>query len=393
MKKNNNIYMIVFIFSIMALIAIADTAKGVLTPIFISDFNVTNTKIGFMFSVCSLGYIIFTYFGGRLCEKMGQKNVFLLGIIFNILSLIIIAISKTYSTLVLGMFIMNIGIPFIAISVNTLIPVVFSSYQAVIMNITHCCFGVGATLASLIVGGMISFGSTWKTIYIGIAIVFCVILVYFMFIDIPTVKKAENQVKINSKKIFKDKYIYLYGIGLGSYVFAETNISNWFTNFLQENYNFNTGKSSMYLTMFLLLFTVGRLLGGFVAEKKGYFKSVQTSLVIAIILLISALAIGKNALILICISGLFFAITFPTIVLTIGKVFKENVAYVTGIIITFASFINMIMSFVMGRLNDLIGTSSAFYMIPISLIVSVIFVTIIDNRKKHTITEVGNMNG
>ncbi len=380
--------MIIFIFGIMALSAIADTTKGVLTPLFIEDFHVSNTSIGIMLAVCSLGYIIFTYFGGALCERIGQRKVFFLTII----SLLTIYASKNFMGLIIGMFIMNIGISFISISINTLIPIIFASFQAVIMNITHCCFGIGATLASFISGTIIASGSSWRNIYIGIAIAFIFVLIYFLFIDIPVVKRTDEVKKFNNRDVFKDKYVYLYGMALGTYVFAEMSTTNWLTNFLQQSYNFSSAKSSMYLTAFLFLFTIGRLVGGFIAEKKGYFKSVLISLFVAVLFFTVALIIGDGALILVCISGLFFAITFPTVVLTIGKVFKENSSYVTGVVITFSSFVNMIMNLIIGRLNDIIGTTSAFYIIPMSLMTSIIFITIIYKKKKYVLAEVGKKN-
>lgn len=64
----------------------------------------------------------------------------------------------------------------------------------------------------------------------------------------------------------------------------------------------------------------------------------------------------------------------------------------TWVVITFSSFINMIMNLVIGRLNDIIGTKNAFYIIPISLITSIIFITIIYKKKKYVLAEVGKIN-
>lgn len=49
-------------------------------------------------------------------------------------------------------------------------------------------------------------------------------------------------------------------------------------------------------------------------------------------------------MVIISVSGLFFSITFPTTVLTISKVFDKNVAYITGIVITSASLVGMILN-------------------------------------------------
>lgn len=40
-----------------------------------------------------------------------------------------------------------------------------------------------------------------------------------------------------------------------------------------------------------------------------------------------------------------FSIVYPTVVLTISKVYSTNSSYVTGIVVTLSSFVNMIISF------------------------------------------------
>ena len=50
---------------------------------------------------------------------------------------------------------------------------------------------------------------------------------------------------------------------------------------MQKNYNYNESKSSFYLALFFGIFTVGRLLGGFIVEKMGYLNTVLISLIIA----------------------------------------------------------------------------------------------------------------
>ncbi|WP_346892045.1 MFS transporter, partial [Clostridium sp. UBA3887] len=80
MKKNQSFAITIFIFIIMAVIAIVDNTKGIFVPVFKETFNTNNTSMGMLLSVCSLGYIIFTYIGGLLCEKFGQRNVICTGL-------------------------------------------------------------------------------------------------------------------------------------------------------------------------------------------------------------------------------------------------------------------------------------------------------------------------
>ena len=393
MRKTKNFSIIIVVFIIMAAIAVVDNTKGIFIPAFKESFNASNTSMGIMLSVCSLGYIIFTYIGGILCESLGQRKVILLGLGVIIGSTLIIASSNVYLVLLLGMFLLNMGIAFGCIAINTLIPALFVAIQAIMMNIAHCSYGFGSTLGQFTIGKILDFGIGWRNIFYGISLIFVIVLVVFLMIKIPNVEtnNKKNNERINQKEIFKEKYVYIYIFALGAYIFAEMGMSNWIVNFLMESYGFKSSTGATFLSVFFLLLTIGRLFGGFVAEKFGYLQSVITSMGIAIALLIIALVIGDKALVLICVTGLFFAITYPTIVATISKVFKENTSYITGVILTGASSISMILNLLMGRLNDVIGTTRTFYLIPTSLTVSMIFVIII-YKGKHNLLQRGGKN-
>lgn len=380
MEKRKNLSTLIFIFITMVLVAVADNVKGVLVPAFKESFNITNSNIGDIFLIGSIGYVLFTYLGGILCEKIGQKKTYGLGFLSVILSAVLFYISTSYTMLLLCIFILNIGIALICIAINTLVPMLAIGFQALAMNLTHFCYGVGSTLTQAGTGVVLSNGVSWRNIYIFIGALFLIAFIIFIFIKIPEVKSKSEYDKSDEKGsikfAFTNKMYYFYAFSLGFYVFAEVATANWLVNFLQDSYGLGYQKSTMYLSTFFILLTVGRLLGGFVAEKFGYFKTVIISLTIALILYTASLIIGSNGIFLICISGLFFAITFPTVVSTIGDVFKEKAIYMSGIIITTSSTINMILNKVIGNLSDIIGTQNAFYMIPISLIISITFLVL-----------------
>lgn len=380
----------------MASIAMVDNTKGIFIPVFKESFNANNTSMGLMLSACSLGYIIFTYIGGMICEKLGQRRVILLGLIAIIVSTTVVASSKTYFILLLGMFLINMGIAFACIAINTLIPILFVSMQAMMMNIAHCSYGFGSTLGQFTIGKVLDLGVNWRNIFYGISIIFILVLILFFIVKIPSINSHNKKVsknKFSTILIFKDKYICLYAFALGTYVFAEMGMSNWIVNFLINSYNFTSSKGATFLSIFFLLLTLGRLFGGFFAEKFGYLQSVIVSMFISIVLLFIALIVGNNALILICIAGLFFAIVYPTVVATISSGFKENTSYITGVILTMSSSISMILNLLMGKLNDVIGTTMTFYIIPISLIISMIFVILIYKEKYKLFQRGGNKVG
>jgi len=385
MKKHSSKLVIGCIFTIMILIAMGDNVRGVFIPSFKLDFSANNTEMGFMLVASSLGYIISTYIGGILCEKAGQKKVMVLGFSFVIGALFILYMSPNFTILLAGMFLSNIGVSLLAISINTIIPVLAISFQAVLMNLTHFSYGVGATITQRTAGVLISKGIAWRSIYLIIAVLFLIVFLAFIPIKVPERERVKDDKKIDYKNIFSNKLIYFYMIALGLYVAAEMSTGNWFVNFMTEEYNYNENQSTYYTALFFGVFTVGRLLGGFVVERIGAIKSVLISSIVAFFMYTIGLVIGQSGIVIIAASGLFFSITFPTIVLTISRVFKKHSAYITGIVVTAASTISMLINLLIGWLNDLIGVYITYYTIPISLFISCIFIYLIYVNTRETL--------
>lgn len=388
MGKNRSITTNIIIFIIMACIAIIDNTKGIFIPAFKESFNSNNTSMGIMLTACSLGYILFTYLGGILCEKLSQKKVINIGLISIIISVLIVSVSGNFVLLLAGMFLTNMGIAFVMIGLNTLIPVLFVSCQAIMMNISHCCYGFGSTIGQLAIGRILNNGVNWRYVFIGISVIFTIVFILVFKVRLPKVE-SQNKTKLTLAVAFKEKYMYLYALALGTYVFAEMGMSNWVVNYLIEGYGFDQGRAATLLSTFFFFLTIGRLCGGFIAEKIGHLQSVIGSLIVALALMVIGLVIGHGAIVLLCVSGLFFAIVYPTTVTTISRVFESNTSYITGVILTLASTISMIMNFIIGRLNDVIGTSTAFYLIPVSLGVSVLFMVTIFIGKREVFTRGG----
>lgn len=379
---NNNKYIfMVFIFISMIGMAMMDNVRGVFIPIFKSQFNINDIGISYMLTVSSIGYIISTYVGGSLCNRIGQKKVMILGLVETILALVILGFTYNYVTLLLAMFIFEIGIATISIAINTIIPLIFLTGQGIVMNLTHFCYGLGSAGAQRVSGKLLQDGMDFRYIYLFGAALFLIVFILFIFLKMPLCK-ANNGKDTNNKALFKNKLIYMYILALGFYVFCEIGTSNWFVNLMENSYGFSKNKSAAYLSLFFAVFTVGRLFGGFVVEKVGYLKSISCAVFIAFVVYTSGLMLKTNGVLLISISGLFLSIIFPTMIISVSRTFKEMGAYATGIVVTGASSINMILNILVGYFNEYMkgffnseakGIYYAYYLLPLCILITLAF--------------------
>ena len=383
-SKKQNYVALAFLFIMMILAAIVENTKGIFIPVFKQEFGVNDNTISNMLISTSAAYMVLTFVGGTLCEKLGQKKVFLGGLMVIFLSLIFLSFTENYGMLYTGMVTSSAGIAMVAISCNTVLPIIALTAQNVIMNVMHACYGLGSSVGQGLFGALTARGVNWRTMYFAVGIVYLVVFICFIFVKIPRTEVVKEEDKLSLKEALGNKIIVAYMLALGLYVFTEQGISNWFVNYMKFGFDMNEQKAGLYLSLFFAIFTVGRLFGGFVVEKRGYFNILYKTLIVGAILCIVGLLLGSNGMVVISLSGLFFSITFPTTVLSISKVFDKHVAYITGIVITAASLVGMILNKAIGMLNESIGPDKAFYIIPASAILSaaLMFYLYVNTKKK-----------
>ncbi|HBF77880.1 MAG TPA: MFS transporter [Clostridiaceae bacterium] len=385
MSKKNRTYFAICLFSMMILFSISDNVIGALIPTFKSEFSLNNTQISSLIAISSLGYIIFGYIGGIICSKYGYKILTIFGYSLLTLAFFMGTRVHSYVSLIIVFFIINSGIGTLTILESTVIPIVFISMQAVIMNLTHFFYGLGSSFSQKITGTLIAKGTDWRSIYLYLALFCTFSFIMTLFAKFPTVSISKSKDNVSKSEIFKNKLIYLYIIAIGTYVAAETNTGKWLINYIMNNFNgFTEANSSNYTFIFFAVFSVGRLLGGFVVEKFGYFKTVIKSMIAAFLLFTAGILLKEKGLFLISLSGLFFSIVYPTVVLTINSVFKKNTAYITGIIIPLASVVTMIIGFLFGYMNDKLGTYITFFMIPLCILISLTSISVLNKKVQKT---------
>lgn len=375
-------------FIVMLGMSFVGGSRGVLVPALKNDFSISDGTMGMIFLISTLGYMIFTYIAGNILEKIGSKKTLIIGTLVVITSLFLMVISPNYIIFALAYFINGAGNAFLIFGVNFTTPLFMVAFQAALLNIIHGSYGMGSAFIQKLTGFLLTNNIGWRQMIIGIMIFQVFVLFIIMISKYPSIPKVSKVDARGAPVVFaspfKDKLIYLYIFTLGFGLFGEHGINNWFVNYMKEGFGVSENIGSTYLSIFFVLFTIGRFAGGFLLEKLGYIKGVIYAQLITILIYTIAILLGENGFVLFPIAGVFQAIIYPTIILTIPKVFSKNSAQAMSIIVIGASLINNLGSYVLGVLNDTIGVTKAFYMLPIQLTISAIAAFLIyqNNKKK-----------
>lgn len=383
MDKKNKIIATTLIYLVMVIAAIAEGLINIFTVPIKSEFNITDTNLSVMFMFGTLAYLIFNYVGGALCDRIGQKRIILVGLLGAIITNLIQAWSPNFIVFTISFALIQAFLALMSIATNTIIPVIWITGQAIAMNLTHFAYGVGLSASQKLSGILMVDGFSWRKIYIGSAILTLIVFIIFMFIKLP-IYKQEKEDKLPITIILKDKLVWFFFVGLGFYILAEQGTGRWLPTFIESSYNnINESKIASYVSMFFLLLTIGRLIGGFIVEKIGSMTAVKYFSLIGSIIFIIGLFLGESGLYIISIAGFFFSIMFPTVVVIVSNTFKRSTAYITGIIIALASVVNMIVNLFLGVVSDLIGIKFAIFIVPISIFITFIFLCLASKTIKE----------
>lgn len=373
MSKKSRIISTILIYLVMVIMAITEGLINIFTVPLKNGFGINDTMLSIMFMCGSICYLICNYIGGMVCDKIGQKKLFLIGLIGAAITNIIQGIAPNFIVFIIAFAMIQGFLGIMAIAANTVIPILWLTGQAIAMNLTHFAYGVGLSASQKLSGILITDGISWRTIYMGSAALTFIIFVCFMFVKLPRAEETENVDRIPLKTVLQDKLIWVFFLGLGFYVVAEQGTGRWLPTFIKTNYSsFTDSKIASYVSLFFLLFTIGRLVGGFIVEKIGSQVAIKAFSFIGGVLFIIGLLSGENGLYIVSISGFFFSIMFPTVVVVLSNTFKNSTAYITGVVISFANIINTIMNLVIGTASDAIGISKAVFIMPISMLIAFI---------------------
>lgn len=128
---------LIMLFVAMIMAAITENTKGVFVPGFKENFAVGNKEISYMIIGTTAVYMIATFIGGYLCEKIGQKKVFISGLVILLLTLIMMSFSKSFAMLTFWISLNSAGLALAGIASNTVLPVLVLSMQSLVMNLLH----------------------------------------------------------------------------------------------------------------------------------------------------------------------------------------------------------------------------------------------------------------
>ena len=260
-------------------------------------FSFNPEQYGTLFLPMFIGAIFASFFGGSIAKKIGIKSVFVIGQIFNILSMLLFAGSNLFlhnSAFSLPLFLtlmlcLGLGFGAALTALNAFAFFFFPSRPKTALTALHSCLGIGAAIGPTMFAFFLKHGVWWYDgIWIGTLYFLLLAAVLINFPNphhLATQKKGRSQLPLSSLALWGFITIaLLYGI-------CETTFGNWGTIFLHAGKHLSLMSSDFALSLFWGILTLGRILTvllSFVMPTRYIYCSLPPIMLLSLIILYPA---------------------------------------------------------------------------------------------------------
>ena len=337
-KQPKNLTSLV-ILAYIAFIALGmpDGLGGVAWPSIRSGFSVPLDSLGFLIIASTIGYVSSSFLSGTLTAKIGVGPLLTLSCFLTGSALVGYTLVPSWWMMVILGVVTGLGAGGIDAGLNTYATLHFGEG---LMQWLHASYGLGVTLGPIIMTTVLSAGASWRLGYrIVSGFQFVLTLAFLLTINLwnnhnPSETKPEKETpdipQASLGEALRKPEVWLSGFLFFLYVGCEISLSSWTYSFLTEARGISTQTAGFFTSGFWAMFTVGRLVAGFITHRIGGKKIIFSGITLA---LLGTILLWWNPfelanLIAVVLIGLAIAPIFPALMSgtsqRVGEAFTSN---------------------------------------------------------------------
>jgi MFS transporter, FHS family, L-fucose permease len=257
------------IFLAFFLMGIAD-AMGPMSDAVKHDYELSNFMSRLLSFFVFIAFAAFSVPGGLLAARIGKKNLLLLGLGLNSIAVLIPTIlSPTFYVLLGCIFLLGIGTTFLQVSGNPIMRDVSAEGRyGRNLSFAQGVKGIGSTTSTYLVSAAASIALLSSLGWRGAFPIFLILMVV-TFVAVALLKVNETIADTppsiaSSLGLLATPTFFLAVLGIFLYVGAEASMANFLLPALKKAGLSEAKANTFGPTMFFLLLTIGRILGGIV---------------------------------------------------------------------------------------------------------------------------------
>lgn len=335
MKKN--LGMLALIMAFWFTISFITNILGPLIPDIIHNFKLNDLAMaGFIPTSFFLAYAIMSIPAGLLIDRFGEKPVLFVGFLMPFIGTILFASIHTYPMLLASAFIIGLGMAMLQTVLNPLQRAVGGEENyAFVAELAQFMFGIASFLSPLVYTYLIRRldpatyeagrgffidlladitppEMPWVSLYWVFTLLLLVMLIAVSVTRFPRIDLKEDE-RSGSKDsylaLFKQKFVWLFFLGIFCYVSTEQGTSIFMSTFLEQYHGVNPqAEGARAVSYFWGLMTAGCVVGMILLKLIDSKRLLQASGMLTMILLLSAL-FGNREISLIAFPAIGFSIS------------------------------------------------------------------------------------
>lgn len=354
------------------------------------NYGWNRVQKGNLLSINAMGFIVAAFVSGYLSERFGKKQIIIFGLIFSSLGnatfgyLPEINLAEPFFLFFMCNFLIGVGNGILEGLTNALIIHLHPDKSSLYLNLAHAFFALGALIAPLI-GGWLMSASGWQAIFYFNAVISFILFISLLLQTCPTFR-SEQGIKLKALlHLTKNRIFLLLSLSIALYVAAEAGLIAWLVEYLRINPNFRLSQfqSGVFLSCFWLAMLAGRFAYGWWVEKTSPTFALSVSSIggtITIILFLTTANVGMGAL-LIFLYGISLSGMYATIFSLAGDRFPQYLGVVSGSMAAWVGLGGIISPNVIGRLSDIPGVGLSVSLATCALyLLGVLLITVLVSK-------------
>jgi MFS family permease len=233
-------------------------------------YNLTSTQYGAMFLPQALTAILAALLGASMTRSLGAKRIFLLGLLANLTSMLLLVLSQlaighgalAYLMLLLATTSLGLGFGLTVPALNTLAATFFPERVDSAVLILNALLGLGTALAPVFVALFTGLGYWWG-LPLCVAILLAGLLVFSLRLPL---RAGEGATAASQRSLALPRRFWMFAAFALLYGIVETMNGNWATLYMTKTVGASTTAASVALTAFWGMVTVGRLFFALIEE-------------------------------------------------------------------------------------------------------------------------------
>jgi FHS family glucose/mannose:H+ symporter-like MFS transporter len=237
-------------------------AVGVLLPFLGAAFHLGAEAQGRLFPANFAGFVVGVLVCGYLSDRLGRKRVLLGGIVGYALGLALFGLAPSFPIALAAAALVGAGSGAMEVVASVLAGDLYPERRAVMINAIQIAFGIGAAVGPSLSRALLTAGTDWRSLYIGLALANIVVFAVLLPLTVPRSHSHEAVDLAALRAALQKPAFGALCLAQALYVGGEVSFFSWMPTFFEARLPGGAAWTGWVGTLFWLAMTIGRFATG-----------------------------------------------------------------------------------------------------------------------------------